>query len=168
MITKGQFLSSLRHETEVIKHLAAKIPPDGYGYRPSPAQRTMLELLRYMTRMAIVPAIHAVRGGWEHAEELERSAAEVTPESFDSEMDEQFRMLEELIENEVDDREAETKPSTMPWGTPTTVGAGLMDMTLKCLVAYRMQLFLYVKAAGVADLGPANCWAGVDRPPATC
>jgi hypothetical protein len=166
MITKAQLLSSLRHETEVIKHLAGKIPPDRYDYRPSPAQRSTLELLQYMTRMAIVPAIHAVRGGWEHAEELERGAEEVTPASFDAEMDEQLRMLEGLVENEVDEREAETKPATMPWGTPTTIGAGLMDMALKCMVAYRMQLFLYVKASGVSDLGPANCWAGVDMPPA--
>ena len=39
-----------------------------------------------------------------------------------------------------------------------------MDMTLKCFVAYRMQFFLYVKACGVSDIGPANCWAGVDMP----
>jgi hypothetical protein len=32
---------------------------------------------------------------------------------------------------------------------------------LKTLVAYRMQLFLYAKQAGNADIGPADCWAGV-------
>ena len=50
----------------------------------------------------------------------------------------------------------------MPWGTPTTVSAGLMDMTLKCFVAYRMQLFLQAKAAGNPSLGTVNCWAGMD------
>ncbi|MEN8148715.1 MAG: hypothetical protein ABFS86_02760 [Planctomycetota bacterium] len=52
----------------------------------------------------------------------------------------------------------------MPWGAPTTVAAGLMDMPLKVLVAYRMQFFLYLKACGLADIGPANCRAGVDLP----
>ena len=44
------------------------------------------------------------------------------------------------------------------------VAAGLMDMGLKTFVAYRMQFFLYIKSCGVADIGPANCWAGVDMP----
>jgi hypothetical protein len=52
----------------------------------------------------------------------------------------------------------------MPWGAPTTVSAGLMDMGLKTFVAYRMQFFLYIKSCGVSDIGPANCWAGVDLP----
>jgi hypothetical protein len=37
-------------------------------------------------------------------------------------------------------------------------------MSLKTLVAYRMQLFLYLKSCGVSEIGPANCWAGVDAP----
>ena len=68
-----------------------------------------------------------------------------------------------LIGN-LDEAAATTAPSQMPWGAPTTVAAGLMDMGLKTFVAYRMQFFLYVKACGVADIGPANCWAGVDMP----
>jgi hypothetical protein len=27
-----------------------------------------------------------------------------------------------------------------------------------------MQLFLYAKESGNADIGPANCWVGVDGP----
>jgi hypothetical protein len=40
----------------------------------------------------------------------------------------------------------------------------LMDMALKCFVAYRMQFFLYLKSCGVTEMGPANCWVGVDQP----
>jgi hypothetical protein len=32
--------------------------------------------------------------------------------------------------------------------------------------AYRMQLFLYLKAFGREDLGSMNLWAGVDPPAA--
>jgi hypothetical protein len=161
MITKQQLLDSMRAETRIIQHLATKVPAGGHDYRPTPEQRSTRELMQYMTRMAIVPAIHAVRDGWEHAEELQQDAANVTPENFSEEMDRQISMLEELF-NEFEEAEALSRPATMPWGAPTTVGAGLMDMALKCLVAYRMQFFLYIKAAGVKDIGPANCWAGVD------
>ena len=163
MITKEQLLASLKAETEIIKHLSAKVTPEMLDWRPSDKQRSMLELMQYMTRMAIVPAIQTVTGNWDHAEEMESEVETVNLDNFAEQMDVQFAKFTELFET-IDDREAETAPATMPWGAPTTVGAGMMDMALKCMVAYRMQFFLYIKSNGVFDIGPANCWAGVDLP----
>jgi hypothetical protein len=162
MITKQQLLDSMKEECRIIKHLATKVPEDGLDYRPSPGQRSTLELMKYLTRGAIVPAIHAVTDSWEHGEEYEKQAEQVTPENFAEEMDRQIGMIENLFA-EIDEQEALEKPTTMPWGTPTTTGAGMMDMALKLLVAYRMQLFLYAKAAG-ADIDSADCWIGMSRP----
>jgi hypothetical protein len=162
MITKQQLLDSIRHETEIIKHLATKIPKGGYDYRPTPGQRSTLELMQYMTIMGTMPAVYAVTDSWDHAEKLYQEAAGITPQEFGAAMDAQQRRIEEALA-QVDESEATTRPSAMPWGAPTTQAAGLMDMVLKCFVAYRMQLFLYAKAAGNHDLGSANCWAGVDR-----
>ncbi|MHC4957875.1 MAG: hypothetical protein ACYTGN_05820 [Planctomycetota bacterium] len=162
MITKEQLLDSMRAECSIIKHLATKVPEGGLEYRPSDGQRSTMELMRYLTRGAIVPAIHAVTDSWDHGEEYEKQTESVTPENFAAEMDRQVEMLEKLFA-EIDAEEALTKPTTMPWGTPTTTGAGLMDMALKLLVAYRMQLFLYVKAAG-ADVSSPDCWVGVSPP----
>ena len=163
MITKGQLLASLKAETEIIKHLASKVTPEMLDYRPTEPQRSLLELMQYMTRMAIVPAIQTVTGNWDHAADMEAETESVSPENFAAQMDVQYSRLAELFD-EIDDRAAETSAATMPWGAPTTVGAGMMDMALKCMVAYRMQLFLYIKASGVFDIGPPNCWAGVDLP----
>jgi hypothetical protein len=163
MITKEQLLDSMRHETAVIKHLATKVPEGAYDYRPSAAQRSLGELMEYMTVMAIVPTVYAVDRDWERAEAVEKAMPAFTPESFPDRMDRQMEMIEEEL-RPVDEAEATTRSSAMPWGTPTPLSAALMDMPLKCYVAYRMQLFLYVKACGVSDIGPANCWAGVDMP----
>ena len=164
MITKEQLLASLKAETEIIKHLSARVTPEMLDYRPSDVQRSMLELMQYMTRMAIGPAIQTVTGNWDHAEALDAETESVNLENFTEQMDVQQAKFVELFET-IDEGEAETAPATMPWGTPTTVGAGMMDMALKCMVAYRMQFFLYIKSNGVFDIGPANCWAGVDMPP---
>ena len=165
MITKAQLIESMRHETAVIKHLATKIPDGSLDYRPTPGQRSLLELLQYMTRMAAVPTVFTVSGNWDHAEAMEKRTEAVTLDTFAGEMDRQTAIIEETIAD-MDEAAATTAPSSMPWGAPTTVAQGLMDMSLKTLVAYRMQLFLYVKSCGVADIGPANCWAGVDLPKA--
>jgi len=163
MITKKQLLESMRHETAVIKHLATRVPEGSLDYRPTPPQRSMLELMQYMTCMASVPVDFSATGNWDRAEELEKETESVTPETFAATMDRQMAGIEEMLSG-LDEAAATTAPSEMPWGAPTTVAAGLMDMGLKCFVAYRMQFFLYLKSCGVADVGPANCWAGVDLP----
>lgn len=163
MLTKAQFLDSCRHETKVVKHLATKVPPGGLEWRPTPGQRSTLELLRYLTSCGIVPAEAMVTGSWEHAESAEKASEAVMPETFASAMDAQMRAIEALLEplSETDllDRMAE-----MPWGTPCRLGESLVNTVLKTFVAYRMQLFLYAKESGNADIGPAECWVGVTRP----
>ena len=165
MLTKAQLLASMRHETHVIRHLASKAKPEMLDWRPTPVQRSLIELLRYMARMAIVPAVAVVKGGWDHAEAMEAETASMPLEDFGRQMQVQIERLDALLDG-VDEKTAATDPAVLPWGTPTTVGAAFIDMVLKPLVAYRMQLFLYLKQAGLSELGPAQCWVGVDPPPA--
>ena len=161
MITKEQLLNSMRHETRVIQHLATKVPEGAYDYRPAEGQRSTLELMQYMTRMAAEAAIGAVNGNWDHAGAMNDDMEKVTPENFAGEMDRQIAIIEDLLAG-VDESAATTADAVMPWGTPTTLSAALLDMPLKCYVAYRMQFFLYCKAAGIPDLTSAQCWVGAE------
>ena len=168
MITKAEFLDSCAHEIRVIKHLATKVPEGGLSYRPTPAQRTTLELLRYLTSCALVPARAMVTGSWDEAEALEEASRRIEPQAFGLAMDIQEEALRDLI-GRVPEDEFETREAILPWGVPQKLGLALVNTVLKPLVAYRMQLFLYAKAAGNPDIGPTNCWVGVDMPkqPAT-
>lgn len=159
MLTKEQLLDSMRQEVKIVKHLATKVLPGTWDWRPTPAQRSTLELIRYMTHCGTIGAIHAVTDKWDHAEATEKASESVTPENFAAAMDRQMAELEALIRPLTDDDLR--RATTMPWGSPTTVGLGLVDMGLKPLVAYRMQLFLYAKQSGNASIGPAECWVGV-------
>ena len=166
MITKRQFLDSCLHEIAVVKHLAGKIPPGAMGWRPTPKQRSTLELLQYLTTCAIVPGQALVTGSWDHAVAMEEASANIVPEIFPQAMDVQARALSDLVER-VSDRDLLEQDAAMPWGAPCKLGEGLVNTVLKTLVAYRMQLFLYAKEAGAHHLGPANCWVGVDPRPQT-
>jgi DinB family protein len=163
MLSKDQFLDSMRQEIKIIKHLATKVPPGTWNWRPTPGQRSTLELLRYLTYCGTIGAIHAVTDNWDHAEAMEKAAESVTPENFAAAMDKQMAALESLI-RPLSDAELAEKPTTMPWGAPTKVGIGLVDMGLKPLVAYRMQFFLYAKQSGNAEIGSAECWVGMSPP----
>lgn len=163
MITKDQLLASMRHEVKIIQHLATKVPAGTYDWRPTPGQRSTLELMRYLTVCGSIGVTFAATGTWERAEKLEDESAKVTPESFHAAMDAQMALLEEVI-RAIPDADLLTRDAKMPWGAPTKLGMGLIDMGVKPLAAYRMQFFLYAKQSGNSSLGPANCWVGVDGP----
>ena len=163
MITKDQLLASMQMETNIIKHLAAKIPADKMDWRPTPGQRSNLELLQYLTMAAILAAENLVTDSWDHAEAMSAAAESVTPESFAAAMDAQMEKLSMLFAD-IEVASALETDRTLPWGAPIKQGQGFVDMVLKCLVAYRMQLFLYAKQSGCSEIGSANCWVGVDMP----
>ncbi len=161
MITKDELIASLRHETKIIKHLAERIPTGTYDWRPTPGQRSMLELLRYLTTCGEIGARNLVTGNWDHVAAVEARAAEVSPETFAAAMDGQMQRLEELLAD-IDPVAASTTERSLPWGAPIKQGQGFVDMVVKPMAAYRMQLFLYAKQAGNHELNSANCWVGVD------
>lgn len=163
MYTRSQCADSIRHEIRIIRHLARQVPEGTLDWRPTPGQRSTLELLRYLTTCALVPASMVRDGNWDAAEGLEMEAEAVESGGFDAAMARQEERLLAILDG-FSDEELATRPTTMPWGTPCVTGEGLVNMCLKTLVAYRMQLFLYAKQAGNADLGPADCWVGVSRP----
>jgi hypothetical protein len=162
MMTKDEFLDSCAHETRVIRHLTGKILPGGLDWKPTPVQRTTLELLRYLTSCAIVPARAMVQGSWDGAVETEKASdalpAEEVPAALDRQMEALTALLAPLTDADFIERDAE-----LPWGERVKLGRALVDTALKTLVAYRMQLFLYAKGMGNHSLGPSNCWVGVDR-----
>jgi hypothetical protein len=163
MITREQLLTSMRHEVKVIQHLATKVPKTALDWRPTPGQRSTLELLRYLTIAAIVPVRAMIAGDWDHDEAYETASQSVTPELFPSAMEKQMHEIDHAIAA-IPEADFLAKDATMPWGTPAKLGMALIDCGLKPLVAYRMQLFLYAKQSADPALGPANCWVGVDAP----
>ena len=49
VLTKSELIASLQNEVRILLHLASKIDRAQLDYRPTPKQRSTLELLRYST-----------------------------------------------------------------------------------------------------------------------
>ncbi len=159
MITKQQLISLCRHETNVIQHLAASLPDGGADWRPTPDQRSTLELLQYMTSMAEILAVYLVKGGFEHATAMSEKSKEVTLDTFAHAMDNQLGRVSEWMA-EIDFDAASTKMIQAPWQEEMAQSEVIMRTVYGTYVAYRMQLFLYAKQAGNKDLGTFDCWLG--------
>ena len=82
VLTKDELIASLQHEVRILVHLAGKVDKSKLDYRPTPKQRSTLELLRYMaimgpTQVAVTkagvfnrPALSAAWGPAEAAAKL--------------------------------------------------------------------------------------------------
>src|SRR6266852_2203109 len=51
VLTKSELIAAAKDEIRILVHLAGKVQPTMLDYRPTPKQRSTLELLRYMAIM---------------------------------------------------------------------------------------------------------------------
>lgn len=164
MISKDDILASIREEHRVYKHLFTKIPDGGFDYRPTPGQRSTLDLLRYVSAIGIggLKAM-ADNGNWALYGEYAARAKVMPPEEFPAAMDRQMEEIEAFFAG-LTEEDFRTRELKAPTGQVAPLGRGIMESVVKWLTAYRMQLFLYAKAAGNHEITTYDCWGGVDTP----
>ncbi len=163
MFSKEQFLESFRFETNICKHLYTKVEKNLLDYRPTEEQRSILELLQYLTVCGTLPVRGLLNADWSHIQDdLERSK-QISADEFCGAMDAQAAEVEKLIGG-LSEEELENKETVFPTGQKAILGAALVNFPLKFITAYRMQLFLYLKQTGNSELSTYNCWFGMDKP----
>ncbi len=165
VLTKDELIAALQQEVHILLHLAGKADQAQLEYRPTPKQRSTLELLQYLTFMG--PAIiQASISGWDTAA-WEKAEAEANGRSIDqtlaaiaAQKDEYARAIGAMSD-------ADLRATTTNFdGQPISRGAFIVTWVLSGCAAYRTQLFCYLKACGREELGTSNLWMGVDPPPA--
>lgn len=161
MITKEQYIKSFVKELEIIKHLAEKITPEMLEYRPSPKQRSTLELIQYLGHISATAILSFVDPVNNSYMELAKAKDLVTFENFISKIDEQIKIVNEQV-SVLTPEQLDSEVSF--FGMNEKLSMHLLS-ALKWITAYKMQLFLYIKANGVHHIGTSNAWAGFDTPP---
>lgn len=164
VLTKTELISSLQDEVRILLHLAGKIDRAKLDYRPTPKQRSTLELVQYLTIMG-PELVRAVQAGafdppaWTKAEEA--AAARDFDQSLAA-IAAQTDTYAALLGGMTD---ADLRAEFNMFGRASSRGAFLTNMVLCGCAAYRTQLFLYLKAGGREELSTWNLWAGMDPPP---
>lgn len=162
-LTKEELIGSLQNEIRILVHLCGKVTPEALDYRPTPKQRSTIELLRYLTVMGpiLVPASQTgVFDGaaWE-AKMNEANAMDF--EAIVKSLESQSAFYAESIGAMAD---ADFAKQVELFGRAGSTGSLLVNMVLSGHAAYRTQLFLYLKSAGRDELNTMNLWAGIDAP----
>jgi len=163
VLTKAELIALLQHEVRILVHLAGKLEPSMLDYRPSPKQRSALDLLRYLSMMgpALIEAGLAGRfdpAAWTVAEQ---AAAARDFEQALAAIAAQSSTYATIVEGIPD---ADLRAEIDMFGSKRSLGAFIVNVVLSGHAAYRTQLFLYLKSCGRTDLSTMNLWAGADAP----
>jgi len=166
VLTKSELIGSLQNEVRILLHLASKIEPTMLDYRPSPKQRTTLELLKYLSIMG-PGLVQAAKAGGFDREAWTRAQADAEARNFDQTVATIATHSETYASllSSMPDADLRLEMDGFD-GRKTTRGAFIVNLVLSGHAAYRMQLFLYLKACGREELSTYNLWAGVDPPAA--
>jgi hypothetical protein len=167
VLTKEELIASLQNEVRILVHLAGKVDKAKLDYRPTPKQRSILELLQYMaimgpTQVAVIqtgtfdrPTLSAM---WSPAEAAAKTLDfDQAVASIQKQSDEYARLLSGWTE-------ADFRGDVDMFGNKSSRGALLVNLVLGGHAAYRTQLFGYLKSCGREELNTMNLWAGVDGP----
>jgi len=165
MFTKDQFIDSIENETQICKHLFSKIPDGSLNYRPTEKQRSLLELLQYLTTCVRTPLNALVAADWSGVSDDLKRIKDIPAEKFCDAMDQQLSDVKDRI-GQIPMTDFTTKMTSVPWGDNVLLGPALVNLPLKFIAAYRMQLFLYLKGVGNSELSTYSCWIGIDTPDA--
>ena len=163
VLTKPELIGSLQNETRILLHLAGKIDRAKLDYRPTPKQRSTIELLKYLSIMGPGLVKAAKAGAFDPAiwTEAQRTAEardfDQTLAAIGAHTDAYAKLLGEMSD-------ADFRATIEMFGSKTTRGAFIVNLVLCGCAAYRTQLFVYLKACGREELSTMNLWAGADAP----
>ena len=168
VLSKAELLSSLQKEARILGHLADKVERSMVDYRPTPKQRSSLELMRYMSIMGPQLIQAAKAGGfdfnvWTDANKAaEARDWDQTVAVIKQQGDEYATLL-----GDMSDADFRAEMASFD-GSKVSKGAFIVNLVIAGHAAYRTQLFCYLKACGLDELSTYNLWQGVDTPaPAT-
>jgi hypothetical protein len=163
VLTKSELTASFQNEVRILLHLATKIDPSMRDYRPTPKQRSTMELLKYLSTMGPILIQNAAAGAFDPAawtaaqQAAEKRSFDETVDAIAAQSDEYDRVLGPLSE-------ADFRREIEMFGRRATLGSFIVNSVLSACAAYRTQIFLYLKACGREELSTMNLWAGMDAP----
>ena len=152
MFTAQDIVASLARENVILKHLYSKVTPEIADYRLSDSQRSIRELLIYMTTMGSNMVTSLQAGAYDFAlvkEVTEKQAARGI-ESFPQMMDEQHEIVSAYLLG-LSQEDLDKEYNLFGMGNQTA-RQYILEVIVKNFPAYRMMLFLLLKSAGVQNL----------------
>lgn len=163
VVTKQELIATLQNEVRILLHLASKVEPGMLDYRPTPKQRSTIELLRYLSLMG-PGLVGAIKNGAFDVEGWTAATAAANARNFEQTVAAIAAHREayaSLLGSWSDD---DFRTEVDLFGNKAPRGVLILNLVLCGCAAYRTQIFLYLKSSGREELGTMNLWGGMDAP----
>ena len=148
---KDHLLRCLETEIGSCRHLGTLIPDGSLSFRPHETMRSMEELLQYLTWIGIATVAHCLNNVPDGATDAYTYYAErnesIPPEMFPAAMDAQMKEIRTAMA-EITDEDLITRKVNYPWGVEAPLGEAIVEIAIKWLASYKMQLLLYIRMVG--------------------
>lgn len=157
-LTTAELIASLQNEVRILLHLASKIDRNQLDYRPTPKQRSTMELLRYLSIMG-PGLVAAIKTGNFDGEAWGKAVAAADAKGLDA------ILADIAAQSDMYARELAQVDFTAEldmFGRKFSKGYHTVNLVLSGHAAYRTQLFCYLKACGRDELNTMNLWGGAD------
>lgn len=163
MITPQHLINAIWNEIRILKHLGSKVTAANKDFKLTPTQRSIEELEHYIISSFPAQVHLMVKWSWDENlyMELTGKFEWFTFDKFVWELDNSFAVISEQI-NTLTDAQWQEEMTIRGMNWPRT--RFLNDYVLTFLWAYKMQLFLQLKASGLTELSTYNLRAGMDAP----
>jgi len=164
VLTRAELITLMQKEVRLLLHLTTKIDAAALDYRPTPKQRSTLELLRYLTTSG--PAlIQYAKGQPMDADAIAEATRVANSRDFEGTVAALTALSDQYAELLADLSDDDLRGEIM-WvdGSRISRGLFLVNYVFGQATQYRLQLFLYLKACGREELNTMNLWLGADVP----
>ena len=158
-LTKDEVIAQLQKEVRILLHLAGKVDRSTLDYRPTPKQRSTIELLRYLMGMGPT-LVRSIKSGSFDVEAWQAMTAKANAADFDQVLAMIRAQESEYASLLASWTEADFRGSIELFGRTATRAVWLLELVLNGCAAYRTQLFCYLKSCGREELSTSNLWRG--------
>ncbi|PWJ41068.1 hypothetical protein [Sediminitomix flava] len=167
MLSKEDIKVAILKECQICRRLFEEVDQEQLQNSLGENMWNLQELLATLSFIGIYTAEALKENDFidkEHSryEKMKSEAFAADWNSFPSLMEKQEKALSLFFENLSEDDLK--KEAYHPLINHLPLNQALLEITLKFMVGYRMQLFLYLKANGKSELNGALCWSGIEEP----
>ena len=157
MYSVESFIRAYSKESTICIQLFHKMPSSASDYRPTLGQRSTVELLRYLSYGPYHVTRRIIAGDWNVGKPANEATKDMPVSDFPRHMKWQMDEVARMVRS-ANPIALEKEDIVFPWGETMKKGDALVNQSLRFMTGYRMQLFLYLKAAGAKELGTKDLW----------
>lgn len=156
--SKQSLINGIAKEFHILKHLSTKVTHENVDHKFSEPQRDVKELMIYLGYALERQIINFVKGEWDTATfaDMADLSSNFDRKTWDAVLDKSLAKITTIIEGMTDEQ---CNESITMFGSSAPRFEYIANNILTTLGAYKMQLFLQLKAAGLTDLNSMNLWA---------